>query len=140
MVLIIDLTNDRLAFGAADGRTGSWLSLPPSRGVHAALDQALKKFGLDRRPAEAVVLVKYGAAEAAGRISWSLVRAGVALANTLAFAWNVPVASLLRPAGVPDGQALAAAAWKLSQGARTGEWAGAVYSGEPNITRSKKTL
>lgn len=141
MILAIDLSNERLAFGAIDGRGGRWLSASPSRGCHGPLARALHAFGFDRRPPSAVVLAEYdnGVGDAPRRVSWSGIRAGVALANTLAFSWNAPVISM-KLTGRPGDRELAAAAWRQAARAVKGDWARAVYGGEPNITKSKKTL
>jgi len=141
MILVIDLTNDRLVFGAVDGRGGRWLEYPLLRGGQGALDKALRAFGSRRRPPTAVVLVERGGPDRKmePHVSWSTVRAGVAMANTLAYSWNVPVVGL-PPDGLSSRQTLAAAAWKAAKPAKTGNWVSAAYSGEPNITKSKKTL
>lgn len=144
MVLIIDFGNERLAFGAADGRRIKWFRTAAERGG-VAVAKALRALGFDRRPpAMVAVMLEERRGVQAGdrpvrRVSWSTVRAAVAAANTLAFAWNIPVVTL-RPSDHPDDRHLSALVDKKAFRPKKGEWAAAVYSGEPNITRPKKTL
>ena len=144
MVLVVDFDNERRAFGAADKLKIRWFRSAAGDAVRGSLDKALPALGFDRRrpSAVAVMLGERSAVPVAGQpvrnVSWSTVRAAVAAANTLAFAWNVPVITL-RLAARPTDKELLAMIRKEAGAAETGNWAAAVYSGEPNITKPKRS-
>lgn len=69
--------------------------------------------------------------------SWSAVRAAVATANALAFAWGVPAVTLPVDGAETNseiGRLASVALRKAGKRAR----ARAIYDGEPNITQPKK--
>ena len=76
--------------------------------------------------------------EARGQVSWSAMRAAVAAANTLAFAWGVPVLKIVSNGGETR-EELAAAAREASAKAVPGQqvWLKPAYGGEPHITKPK---
>ena len=139
MVLLLDHSGERLVFGALGGRKDKWLRTPPVVGGFGPLAKAFKAFGLRRRPPRAVVAALYDRAAGAPHVPWSVVRAAVAAANTLAFAWNVPVAAI-RLSGRESRDEVAALALAAAAKAPPGEWISAVYSGEPNISKAKKVI
>ncbi len=138
MLLYLDLRRDEVTLAAVDARGAKWLVVPGDNMIGRALDKAKKPFGLLRKKPTGVVLAM-NAPGAVRNVSWSGVRQGVATANSLAFAWGVPVAAV-GICGDESRQALAEMARRAADGAKLGEWVGAVYSGEPTITKSKNEL
>ncbi len=141
MILYLDLRRDEVtiaALDANDAKTARWSVLSGDNMIGRALDKAKKAFGLLRKNPSCVVLA-VNAPEAVRNVSWSGVRQGVATANTLAFAWGVPVASV-QVCGDESREAVAELALKAAEGAKKGEWISAIYSGEPSITKAKNIL
>ncbi len=139
MTLLLDFGANWLRFGALDGRELKWVQAAEGTSAFHGLRQALKKFGLERRLPDAVGVVQFSQREGEPHIPWSTVRSAVAMGNTLAFAWNAPVFAV-RLSGEESGDEIAAKCRQASEQAGTGHWASALYDGEPNITKSKKTL
>lgn len=138
MILFIDLRNDRTTFAAIEPKKAKWLTLPAASSSGGPLAKALKAFGMPKRKPSAVA-VAMGVQPGKRDVSWSTVRAGVASANALALAWNVP-AIALTVAGDEPKAALEDMVRKAAKGARRGAWVSARYSGEPTITQAKPLL
>lgn len=135
MILYLEFRNGRQRVGLLGARSARFVSLAGDRGEFAALAAAKRKFGLARRRPDTVVVAVFP--HGSPEVSWSTVRAAVAMGNALAFAWGVPAVGV-NPEGLGDGAFVAAvrtAAAKAKPDARLS----ARYSGEPNITVSKKT-
>lgn len=80
-------------------------------------------------------------------MSWSTVRAAVALANALAFAWGVPAVSVIAGEGTEGAEAVEGEEENVILSKRSIEAlkevpvdarVSATYDGEPNITRPKR--
>ena len=71
-----------------------------------------------------------------GTAAWSAIGTAVALGNSLAYAWNVPVVGLPL-AGDEKFAEVEEAVRKVAARPRKGAWLKAAYSGEPNITKAK---
>jgi len=138
MILFLDLRNDKFSFAAIEAKKAKWVRTPGAVSVGGSLAKALRSFGMPKkRPS--TVAVAAGGDPVLRNVSWSTVRAGIAAANALALAWNVPVATVPvrgdeAPTQVED---LVRAAAK---DAKRGTWASARYSGEPTITKAKPLL
>ena len=137
MVLYLQLGDRQALFGKLESGEAAWRDREFDRDPFPALAEAMEKFGLGTGsvPPVAVVL-GLPEADSGLRASWSLIRSGVAMANGLAFAWGVPAASLT-VRGDEGRESLAAEALAVASRAKAGEWIGAAYSGEPNITKPK---
>lgn len=134
MILYLEFRNGRQRLGLVGGGRAAWLRRRQDRGEFAALSAAGRQFGLARRRPTAVVAAVFP--QGAPDVSWSTVRTAVAMANALAFAWDVPAVGM-NPDGLDDEallKAIAAAAKKARRGARLA----ARYSGEPHITKPRK--
>ena len=109
---------------------------PTAAGAAEIVAKARAAFGLNRKAPEAVVVAMNAPGATARDVSWSGVRAGVALANALAFAWGIPVGAIAVNGDEPP-EAIAALARESAGRAEPGIWVTARYSGEPNITKPK---
>ncbi|HTM68350.1 MAG TPA: hypothetical protein VL426_03555 [Candidatus Binatia bacterium] len=138
MILFIDLRNDRHDFAAVDAKRTKWLTTPAASSSSGPLAKALKAFGMPKRKPSAVA-VAMGGEPGKRDVSWSAVRAGVAAANALALAWNVPAVAVA-VAGDESRLALEDMVRKVAKGAASGAWVPAKYSGEPTITQAKPLL
>lgn len=138
MILYLDLRRDEVTLAAVDDKGAKWLAVPGDNMIGQALAKAKRPFGLLRKK-PACVVVAMNAPDAVRNVSWSGVRQGVATANSLAFAWGVPVTAV-RVCGDEPREALAEMVRKAAIGAQPGEWVSAVYSGEPTITKAKNDL
>ncbi len=138
MILFLDFTNETARVAAVGAKGAMWVSAPTGRGVFRAFDKARRSKGFPKGKPSCVA-VALSAKVASRDVSWSTVRAGVAMANGLAFAWGVPsVAVVVTGAESPD--ELAAAARVAAKKAKKDVWVSATYSGEPTITVAKKIL
>jgi hypothetical protein len=138
MILFLDIKNDGAVAGAVDAEGAKWVSVAGDRAGLRALAKAKTVFGLARRKPTSVV-VSMNAPDATRDVSWSGIRAGVATANALAFAWGVPVAGVL-VSGDESKDELARRVRAAAESAKKGIWVAAAYDGEPNITVAKKIL
>lgn len=138
MILYLDLRNDTYAFAAIEAKKATWVTASGGTSAAGPLAKAFKEFGLLKKKPTCVALAIGGDA-AKRNVSWSTVRAGVATANALALAWNVPVARIHVEGDETHG-AIETLVRKAAKAAKPGEWASAVYSGEPTITKAKSVL
>lgn len=135
MVLFLDANNAGSRMALVDERGAKWVAVAEDRAGLLTFAKARAKFKLGRNNVHAVV-VAMNAPGATRDVSWSGVRAGVATANALAFAWGVPVAAVAVH-GDETEAALADRSREAAANAVPGEWVHASYSGEPNITTPK---
>lgn len=133
MILYLEFRNGYQRLAAVDAQSAAFLTRRQDRGEFAALAAAKRKFGLAKRPPAAVVASVFP--EGSPDVSWSTVRAAVAVANALAFAWGVPAAGLMVD-GL-DEPSLAAAVRAAAKSAKPDARLSAKYNGEPNITKAK---
>ena len=138
MILYLDIRRDEVTIAAVEAKAARWLVVPGDNMIGRALDKAKKGFGLLRKNPACIVLA-VNAPEAVRNVSWSGVRQGVATANSLAFAWGLPVAAV-QVCGDEPREAVAEMVRKAAEGAKKGEWLSAIYSGEPTITKAKNIL
>lgn len=119
-VLLLTLGSEGFRASAVGAETES-VDVPTYRDLLAGIGLLLEKRG----PFGGIVL-----AGRAARFSES--RSAATIANTLALAWNAPLAAVAEPILAPDHAALLALL-------RKNQWpVPAVYSGEPNITVRRK--
>jgi hypothetical protein len=140
MILLLDFTNETARIAAVGAKDATWTAAPPfaKGGVFRAFDKARRAKGFPKgKPA--CVAVALSAKGFARDVSWSTVRAGVAMANGLAFAWGVPSVAV-GVTGAESQDELAVAARVAAKKAKKGVWVSATYSGEPTITKAKKIL
>jgi hypothetical protein len=133
-ILALDFRNGRYAFMLADGKTLKTVSGPPAKGGFSLLAKAASAWGLRRRPPTAVAVLTATGVE---KPTWSTMRGAVAVANSLAIAWNAAVFSL-EIGGQEKKDELAAKLLEAAASAKPGEWAKPPYGGEPNITKPKE--
>ncbi len=141
MLLIVDYDNTGQDILLADGgsvrRFGS-LTGEGFRGLHEVLE-LMRREGAKRADGVAVVLPDHEA-EPERNMSWSTIRAAVALGNALAFAWSVPAVRISAGARSGGGSAdedLRQAASEALAAAGPEDRVSAKYDGEPNITKPK---
>lgn len=138
MILFLDFTNETARVAAVGAKGAKWVAAPTGRGVFRAFDKARRSKGFPKGKPTCVA-VTLSAKGIARDVSWSTVRAGVAMANGLAFAWGVPsVAVGVTGAESPDELVIATRA--AAKTAKKGKWVSATYSGEPTITVAKKVI
>ncbi|MEY4744928.1 MAG: hypothetical protein RL272_873 [Candidatus Parcubacteria bacterium] len=138
-ILYFDFRNDKVALAAVAKKASRWIELPAGTPTGRAVDAALRRLGF-RAKHPSCVTVAAGGAREKRNVSWSTVRAGVAAANALAFAWNVGVSDILID-GDETHEALEAKIRAACAGMKPGEgWASALYSGEPTITKAKPIM
>lgn len=125
MILVIDADNARSRVGVAEDGVLRWTESGP-RQVVTCLDGVARTLGA-RHP-EGIAAVTGGHDRNA---TWSSVRATVAAANALAFAWGVPAVGI---EAADDDGALAQRAHDAIAAAARGSRVSAVYDGKPNIT------
>lgn len=131
MMLLLDYRNDGFRICVIEGKKGRWTDGAPMSGGFLLVDRVMKMIASRRRQPRMIGVTVSQAA------SWSTMRAAVATANGLAFAWNVPVIEV--PVGEAAGdEALVEAARKVASEPRIGRWAYPAYGGEPNITVPKQ--
>ncbi|MFC1703029.1 hypothetical protein ACFLZO_01035 [Patescibacteria group bacterium] len=136
MILYIDIQNKKSTVGVVGARHAEWITGAPKGGVYALLEKADDRFGIfTKRPAVVVV-----ASGSEGRdVTWSAIRTGVAMANTLAFTWGAVVAEVVIDGNATEKEKVTkirAAAKRTKRG----KWLKAKYGGEPNITKAKPVL
>ncbi len=137
--LFLDFRNDGTTIAAIGAKRSRWSMLPAGTATGAAVAAALRTLGLRTRKPSCIVVAAGGDREKRN-VSWSTVRAGVAAANALAFAWNVG-ATDVPVDGDESRETLEAKVRAACAGAKPGEgWASALYSGEPTITKAKPLL
>ncbi len=134
MILYIQFCDQGLVFGSLNQTAVVWKEYQANRDPFPSLAKAMKQFGTIRPQR---VVCGLPAKEGSLKSSWSTVRAAVAMANGLAFAWGVPAVSI-----EIDGQE---SKIELEEKIRSvkfepGSWVKATYSGEPNITKPKNCL
>lgn len=133
MILYIDIQNRKSTIGLLGARKAEWITSASKGGVYALLEKADRRFGIFTKRPTAVVL----ASGNEGRdVSWSALRTGIAVANTLAFAWGAVVTGVVREDGDTEKET-AAKIRTAAKRAKRGDWRKAMYSGEPNITKAK---
>ncbi|MFA6603228.1 MAG: hypothetical protein WCT10_00105 [Patescibacteria group bacterium] len=139
MILLLDVRNDRVAAAKIGGRSAIWSEASGSRESLVCVDKLFPraKRSAAGRP-QAVVMVELSGA-GRDQVSWSAMRSAVATANTLAFAWGVPVLKIICNGSGARGE-LAAAARVAASKARPGQqvWLKPAYGGEPHITQPRK--
>jgi len=133
-VLYLDVRNARTSVTLFDGTGSKKVSVAGAR-VGAALAKAAKTFRFVKNKVSCVA-VATGGDRATRDVSWSGIRAGIAAANALGFAWGVPVVEVVvrgdeRPA---ESAALVKEAVAV---AKKGSHVTPLYDGEPNITTPK---
>jgi hypothetical protein len=134
MVLFLLFGDQGLKIGAVSARETKWFR-SAGRDPYPALGRFIDFRG--KRSVKAVVCGLADGPDSAWKASWSTVRAAVAMANALALAWGVPVASL-PVSGQENESELAEAARRVGLKAKGKGWIRAKYSGQPNITKPKK--
>jgi len=132
-ILAVDFRNGRYAFALVDGKNLRIMSGPPVKGGFSLLAKAEKAWGLRRRPPAAIGVLTATDGE---RPTWSTMRGAVAVANSLAIAWDADVFTLEIGAGDKK-SALAVKLSEAAASAKKGEWAKPPYGGQPNITKAK---
>jgi hypothetical protein len=139
-ILVLDYHNRGFRFGAVGAARSRWLEkVAPTAGSFRPLAAAFKEFGLPRQRPSVIVVALGDRSAGAEHVSWSTVRAAIATANTLAFAWQVPcVAARVR--GTETTDELAVLARQVAVKAPVGNWVQAAYDGEPHITMAKPKL
>lgn len=135
MVLFLLFGDQGLRIGAVGARQTKWFR-SAGRDPYPALGRFIDFKG--KRPVKAVVCGLAGP-DSGWKASWSTVRASVAMANALALAWGVPVASLTISGQESEAELATAARRAAAKGKGKG-WIQAQYSGQPHITRPKKKL
>lgn len=138
MILFLDFTNETARIAAVGAKGATWGVAPTRRGVFRAFDKARRSKGFPKGKPSCVA-VALSAKGVVRDVSWSTVRAGVAMANGLAFAWGIPSVAV-GVTGAETQDELATAARVAAKKAKKGVWVSATYSGEPTITTAKKIL
>ncbi len=133
-ILAVDFRNGQYAFALVDGQTLKTISGPPAKGGFSLLAKAEKAWGLRRRPPEVIGVVTVTEGD---KPTWSTMRGAVAVANSLAIAWNAAVFSLEVTGGESKSELLAKIG-EAAKKAKKGEWAKPPYGGQPNITKPKE--
>lgn len=135
MILFLDFRNDSMSVARITSKDARWVAAPGRTPAGKAVEKAMKAFGMPaKKPTSVAVAV--GGEKGVRDVSWSTVRAAIAAANALAFAWRVPIV----PVPVRGDESRAATETLVraaSKGAKIGTWASARYSGEPTITKAK---
>jgi hypothetical protein len=131
MMLLLDYRNDGFRICVIEGKKGRWTDGAPVSAGFVVLDRVMKSLAKGRRKPRMIGVTVSQAA------SWSTMRAAVASANGLAFAWNIPVIEVPVGEGFED-DALVAAARNVASRPRAGRWAYPAYGGEPHITVPKQ--
>jgi tRNA A37 threonylcarbamoyladenosine modification protein TsaB len=129
-VLLFDFRKARLAAALIDGGKTKRLDAHPTEGGAKLFVDAYGAFGLAKRKVDVIV-----STSGAGG-GWSMVRQATAFANTLAFAWGVPVAGIAVAQDDGDDE-VARRAVRAAAKAAPLRWVQAEYDGDPNITSPK---
>lgn len=133
MILFLDIRTAKSVMGIVGPRKADRLSSSGKSGIYALLKRADKAHGILTRKPTAVVVAT---GDRGGSASWSAVRTAVALGNSLAFAWGVPLAGLPLDGGETWDE-VAVAVRRAAAKAKKNRWLRAAYDGEPNITVAK---
>ena len=138
MIFFLALKNDISSFAAIDKKKVAWFSAHTDREGFYKLDGAFRKFGfLKKKPSSlAVALFQQ---KQPNNVSWSTIRAAVAMTNALALAWDIPLCSVLLT-GEETKEEIIEKVRFVSLKAKKGEWVKAEYSGEPTITKAKSVF
>lgn len=140
MMLIIDFTNEHHRICLLEGRTAKWFDEGASTGRYNLLSRVTKYCDrVEKYPRAIAVTLRVRNQKVEPQthnVSWSTIRAAVAMANTLAFAWNVKVVEV-PVSGAETEKELIAAAKAAAEGGKKKVWVKAKYSGEPTITKAK---
>ena len=134
MILFLDLRNGHQRLAWVGRESAEWLERREDKGEFAALEEARQRWNLIGVRPEAIAV-----AMLAGHrtdVSWSMVRTSVAMANALAFAWNVPAVTV-QLGGDESPEEVLAAVRQVTVGIKTDARISAKYSGEPTITKPK---
>ena len=138
MILYLDFRNDTFFFAVIEDKKAKWVTEPGGTSAGGPLAKAFKEFDLLKKKPNCIALAM-GGDMGKRNVSWSTVRAGVATANALALAWHIPVARI-HVEGDETYAVLETLVREEAKKAKLGEWASAVYSGEPTITKAKPLL
>jgi hypothetical protein len=136
MWLLLVVSDKGPQVGLISARQAEWFR-SRARDPFPLLERAFKKLPAAKRRRLAGVVCALPSGQGSAKVSWSAVRAGVALTNALAFGLGMPVAELAYN-GDESRDELAAAARTAAKKAKSGAWIKAKYSGKPNITKSNK--
>jgi hypothetical protein len=136
MILVIDIANERTRAALIGARRSFWRTAPGRDGFFSLLAALKRSRRLPSRGAAGVIALvsRPGAVRDA---SWSAVRAAVATANALAFAWGVSAATLPIEGDESESEIARLATTTLRQAGKRAR-ATAAYDGEPNITKPRK--
>ncbi len=135
MFLLLDIRNNYVTIAVIDAARDRRTTVTGERVGFRAFARAQTTLLRGKKPS-CVAIVMNASADAVRDVSWSAVRAGVATANALAFAWSVPSVAV-RVRGDESRSALAELARAVVKKAKKGHWVTAAYFGEPNITTAK---
>lgn len=139
MILLLDFGGNWLRFGALDGKGVRWIETAAGTSAFRGLHRALAAFGPGLRRPDAIGVVQFTQRAGEPHVSWSTVRGAVAMGNTLAFAWNAPVFAV-KLTGEESDIEIADKCRAAAGRSESGRWVGALYDGEPHITKSTKGL
>lgn len=133
MILYIDIQKTKNTVGIIGARKAEWVTSASRGGVYALLEKVDVRFGIFTKRPTAIVV----ASGSEGRdVSWSSVRTGVAVANTLAFTWKASVSEISLDVGDTNKE-IATKVRRAAKQVTKKKWLKATYSGEPNITKAK---
>lgn len=135
MILLLDFRNDGLYLARIAPKDARWIAAPGGTPAGRAVEKAMKAFGMPAKKPKSIA-VAVGGEKGMRDVSWSTVRAAIAAANALAFAWRVPIVPV-PVRGDETREAVEALVRTAAKGAKVGTWASALYSGEPTITKAK---
>lgn len=139
MIIFLDITNSRTRVGFIGARSAVWREAP-SRDAAVRVLTAAKKARLVPASGAKCIVVAIGKVVTAGAtardVSWSGVRAAIATANALAFAWGVPATTATVTGDESDAET-ATLVRIATKRAKKGGRAHATYNGEPTITKAK---
>ncbi len=135
MILFLDLRNNAAIAGVIDAKRDRWVSVKGQRAGFLVFSRAKKLLG---RKKPTCIVVAMGSGEKRD-VSWSTIRAAVAMANAFAFAWNIPAVEM-QVCGDESRTELATLVRSATKKAKKSHWVSASYNGEPNITKAKKIL
>ncbi len=136
MVLFLDIRNDRAIIAIVEVERAQWMSVKGERVGFRSFDRVKKVLG-KKKPGAVIVAV--GEPSTKRALSWSTMRTGVAMANGLAFAWDIPVVAIEICGDETRGE-LAEMVKKAAKKAKKNRWITTSYNGEPNITKAKNSL
>lgn len=138
LVLYLDVRNARTSvtrFTMEKGTmVGKKVSVTGAR-IGAALAKASIAFRFSKTKFSCIA-VATGGSRATRDVSWSGIRAGIAAANALGFAWGVPVVEVAVQ-GDETPAMVASLVREAAKEAKKGSHVTPLYDGEPNITTPK---